>query len=229
MHGNFNYIGSRKPLKEMFENSKIIENDSEIQIIDLGGSDVPELDYFLDNANLHKPTIILSNRRFELNDWLGSLESSIMQNFKYILLYRTSPLDLGADLYKGWAKATGILLTSFSPQGVAWINTYDLIEACGVDIHDIYERSGKAYDLTGPRLISMEEMKNNFESEFETKIELQCKNKQEVKQILSSNNIPEYILEWLTSYQEQTSDERLKPVTTTLNQILSRESKEPLF
>ncbi|MEH7204121.1 hypothetical protein V7130_16585, partial [Bacillus safensis] len=49
---------------------------------------------------------------------------------------------------------------------------------------------------------------------------LYCKSKEEVISILSQNNMPLDVLEWLVEFQEASSSKHLQPFTNTLEQII---------
>lgn len=216
------YLGIREPFKKILEKMAASVEDHPTQIIDLGGAVRYDLEYFINGMDLQAETIILSNRRIELNDLLGSLEGELLQRYNQSILYRTSPLDINIELYRGWAGATGKLLTAFSPKGVNWINSKDVAKACLISKEDIRSRAGKAFELTGPKTISMEELKNIFESDLEMTIDMQCKSKKEITDILMQNKMPFDVIEWLVNFQEQSSDIRLAPATTMLEKIIGQ-------
>lgn len=215
-----NYIGIRVPLKTMLDNTEIKNENHPIQIIDLGGAIDYDMSYFTKSADPHIETIILSNRRYDMDDSLGILEAELLEHFKYSILYRTSPLDINIDIYRGWASATGILLTAFSPQGVNWLNTRDIVKACLIAKEDVRKRSGRAFELTGPELIHMNKLRDVFEQELGMTIELKCLGKNEVINNLMQNNMPRDVVEWLTEFQEQSSDRRLQDSTNTIEKII---------
>ncbi|MFT3657139.1 hypothetical protein DALLNEIH_03593 [Bacillus sp. B01(2024)] len=214
------YMGVREPLKKILEDKAAELYDYPLQIIDLGGSIKYERDSFINSFDLDAETIILSNRRYNLNDELGYVETELLQKYKKSILYRTSPLDIGIELYRGWAAATGILLTAFSPIGVNWISTQDVASACLISKKEVNVRAGKAFDLTGAEVISMERLKDIFEQDLAMQIDLQCKNKEEAISMLMQNNMPLDLIEWLVDYQIQSSDDRLEPSTNILEQII---------
>lgn len=85
---------------------------------------------------------------------------------------------------------------------------------------DVNVRAGKAFDLTGAEVISMERLKDIFEQDLEMQIDLQCKNKEEAIRMLMQNNMPLDLIEWLVEYQILSSDDRLEPTTNILEQII---------
>lgn len=214
------YKGIREPFKKILEETAKDFQDHPLQVIDLGGAIDYNVDFFIDGTDLEAETILLSNRRFNLNDDLGNLEAELLEKYKSSVLYRTSPLDINIELYRGWAGATGILLSAFSPKGVNWVNSHDIARACLISKKDVKVRSGKAFELTGPEVISMQQLKEAFEEDLEIKVDLQCKSKQEVINSLLQNKMPIEIVEWLVKFQEQSSDERLQSTTKTLEQII---------
>ncbi|WP_241257963.1 hypothetical protein [Bacillus sp. 3a] len=173
----------------------------------------------VNNTDFQTETIILSNRSWYTEDELV-LKVNWLKIHQNSILYRTSPLDINIELYRGWAGATGKLITAFSPEGVNWINTKDVVKACLIPKQDVRNRAGKAYDLTGPELVSMSRLKDIFEEDLNMKIELYCKSKEEVISILSQNNMPLDVLEWLAEFQEASSSKHLQPFTNTLEQII---------
>lgn len=183
----------------------------------------------LQRADRNLPTVILSTRRYNLNDDLGYIETELLTSFKNGIIYRLSPLDINFEFYRGWAGVTGTILTSLHAQGVAWINTSDVIEALLIPEEEIYTRSGKAFELTGPRLISMEELKSIFEKQLNTTIDLKCLDEKIVKEKLKENQVPEDILNWLVEYEVSVSNPLMKPVTDILSKILNRPASEPDF
>jgi len=214
------YKGIREPFKKILEETAKDFQDHPLQVIDLGGAIDYNVDFFIDGTDLEAETILLSNRRVNLNDDLGNLEAELLEKYKNSVLYRTSPLDINIELYRGWAGATGILLSAFSPKGVNWVNSHDIARACLISKKDVKVRSGKAFELTGPEVISMQQLKEAFEEDLEIKVDLQCKSKQEVINSLLQNKMPIEIVEWLVKFQEQSSDERLQSTTKTLEQII---------
>lgn len=217
---SIHYVGIREPIKAYLEKMKVEYEDYPVQIIDLGGAVSYDKEFFINNTDFQTETIILSNRRHTVEDELGSLESELLKIYQNSILYRTSPLDINIELYRGWAGATGKLITAFSPEGVNWINTKDVVKACLIPKQDVRNRAGKAYDLTGPELVSMSRLKDIFEEDLNMKIELYCKSKEEVISILSQNNMPLDVLEWLVEFQEASSSKHLQPFTNTLEQII---------
>src|SRR5699024_12641498 len=129
--------------------------------IALGGVKAYNSELIINYTDSKIDTIILSNTRYYLDDPLGHLEYDLLNRYQYSILYRASTLDITIDIYREWADATGALITAFSPNGVSWINTEDVAEACLIDRNDIRERSGKAFELTGPKRISMETLKSS--------------------------------------------------------------------
>ncbi|MFZ7761691.1 hypothetical protein ACO1C0_08835 [Bacillus velezensis] len=99
------YMGVREPLKKILEDKAAELHDYPLQIVDLGGSIKYESDSFINSFDLDAETIILSNRRYNLNDELGCVETELLQKYKKSILYRTSPLDIGIELYRGWASS----------------------------------------------------------------------------------------------------------------------------
>lgn len=223
------YIGVREPLQQMLNEMLVSDQDYPLQIIDLGGAIDYDVDFFTKGTNLGAETILLSNRRYDINDELGSLEAKLLEKYRHSILYRTSPLDINIELYRGWAGATGILLTAFSPQGVNWVSTKDIVKACSISKQDVRVRAGKAFELTGPRLVSLNELKSAFEEDLEMSIDLQCKGKREVINTLMQNKMPLNIVEWLVDFQIQSSDERLKSTTNTLEKIIGHPPSEVLL
>ncbi|WP_345807465.1 hypothetical protein [Bacillus pumilus] len=217
---SIHYVGIREPIKVYLEKMKVDYDDYPVQVIDLGGAVSYDKEFFINNTDFQTETILLSNRRHNVEDELGSLESELLKIYQNSILYRTSPLDINIELYRGWAGATGKLITAFSPEGVNWINTIDVIKACLIPKKDVRSRAGKAYDLTGPELVSMSRLKDIFEKDLDMKIELYCKSKEEVITILSQNNMPLDVLEWLVGFQEYSSSKHLQPFTKTLEQII---------
>lgn len=217
---SIHYIGIREPLKLILEEIHMEYRDYSPQIIDLGGPISCNIDMFTKDTDYEVETILLSNRRHNLNDELGSLETELLQIYKKSILYRTSPLDINIDLYRGWAGATGSLITAFSPRGVSWINTKDVAKACLISRQEVRARAGKAYELTGPQLISMDRLRNIFEEDLGMKIDLFCKSKKEVIAILMQNKIPLDFLEWLVEFQDNSSSNGLQPITKTLEKII---------
>lgn len=217
---SIHYIGIREPFKKILDEIVIGHQDYPTQIIDLGGAVNYNIDFFTNATDLETETILLSNRRHNVDDVLGSLETELLQVYKSSILYRTSPLDINIELYRGWAGATGILLTAFSPEGVNWVNTKDIAHACLISKQDVRARAGKAFELTGPELISMSRLRDIFEEDLEMEIDLQCKSKKEVINILMQNKMPLDLVEWLVEFQDQSSDNRLQSSTKTLEQII---------
>jgi hypothetical protein len=217
---SIHYVGVREPLKKILDEIEIEHPDHVMQIIDLGGAVGYDVDFFTNSTDLEAETILLSNRRHNIDDELGSLETELLQMYKNSILYRTSPLDINIELYRGWAGATGILLTAFSPKGINWVNTKDIARACLIPKQNVRKRAGKAFELTGPELISMSRLRDIFEEELGMKIDLQCKSKKEVIDIMMENKMPLDVVTWLAEFQEQSSDERLQCATKTLEQII---------
>ncbi|MFP3507724.1 hypothetical protein SB786_36410, partial [Burkholderia sp. SIMBA_062] len=85
------YMGVREPLKQILEDKAAELHDYPLQIVDLGGSIKYESDSFINSFDLDTETIILSNRRYNLNDELGYVETELLQKYKKSILYRTSP------------------------------------------------------------------------------------------------------------------------------------------
>lgn len=224
---NIHYIGIRKSLKNVLTNIEQRTEDFPLQIIDLGGEIEYDAELISSYTDSKIETIILSNRRYYLDDPLGHLESDLLNRYQYSILYRTSPLDITIDIYREWADATGALITAFSPNGVSWINTEDVAEACLIDRNDIRERSGKAFELTGPKRISMETLKSSFEKQLKKKIELHCLDRDNVINIMTQNKVPLEIAEWLVEFQEQSSDNRMQDTTQIIEQIIGHPPKEP--
>lgn len=220
---SINYVGIREPLKVILKEVEMVYEDQDhpMQIIDLGGAINYDIDFFTNaTADFEIETILLSNRRHNVDDELGSLESELLKIYKNSILYRTSPLDINIELYRGWAGATGKLITAFSPKGVNWINTKDVAKACLISKQDVRARAGKAYELTGPQLISMSRLRDILEEDLEMKIDLHCNSKQEVIATLMQNKMPLDVLTWLVEFQENSSSDLLQPATKTLEKII---------
>jgi len=119
------YIGGREGLAEALRRF----TSAPLQIIDLVGSFAPTLPQVTAAASASRESVIISTRRNNLNDELGHAESSLLAAVPNSIILRCAPLDLSIPLLWAWAQATGILMSAFHTQGVAWIRTVDLAEA----------------------------------------------------------------------------------------------------
>lgn len=229
---NISYFGNRQPIVEMLK--KVVKMTKKnpinsLQVIDLGGVDPPSIKFLSKNINKTSPTIVLSIRRYELNDQIGVKENFLLENLDNTIIYRLSPLDINFEFYRGWAGATGSILTALSPSGVAWVNTMDIAEALLISEDDLFSRTGKAFDLTGPRQISMAELIGHFDKQLGINIDIKCLEEDVAKKTLSENNVPEHVINWLVEYEVTATDSRLIGTTNILKQILGKSAREADF
>lgn len=227
MSNNVYYFGTRNPLIPLIEKASELEfkNHPDFQIVDLGGAYPLSIQDIISKADKELPTVILSNRRYNLSDSLGEVESKLLEYFSNVILFRTAPLDINVDLYKKWAASTGVLLVAFEPRGVAWLESRDLVDAIFLSISQVHRRSGKAYDLTGPDLISMQSLKSYIEKEVDKNLEIKDLDSEDGREALTKQQYPQDTIEWLINYQKYSSDNRLAPTTSTLEKILNKKPK----
>lgn len=222
------YVGTREPLKKMMSEFSKSKGLFDRQIIDLGGFHDLNLEYLKNNLNLNQNTIILSNLRNNINDELGALESGVLKEFNRSILFRTTPLDIGIEIHRKWAQYYNVLLTSFHKEGVMWLNTDDLIEACFLPLDIINTRLGMAFDLTGPKKYSMAELRDIFEEDLNTSIEIADLDEEIVLSILVKSGMPIDQAKWLVRYQIESSNPRLRE-NENIGNMLQRQPQTPDF
>ncbi|MFB3188393.1 hypothetical protein [Staphylococcus pseudintermedius] len=223
------YIGNRKSFEKMlsdfFESNNL---DEDRQIIDLCGFHKFNISYLQGILDINKATIILSNIRMNTNDDLGLLESQLLKTFSKSILFRTTPIDLEIEIHKKWAQRSKVLLTSFNTDGVLWMSTEDLVEICFLPLEVINSRLNTAFDLTGERKYSMNDLKNIFEEDIGEHIDLPLLNEDIVLNILLKNGMSSEQAKWLIKYQIESSDPKIKR-NDNVQKILKRKPRKPNF
>src|SRR5699024_3572699 len=99
--------------------------------------------------------------------------------------------------------------------------------ACLINRNDIRERSGKAFELTGPKRIIMETLKSSFEKKLKKEIEIDCLDRDKEINIMTQNKVPLEIAGWLVEFQEISSDNRMQDTTQIIEQIIGHPPKQP--
>ncbi|MDJ0318629.1 Rossmann-fold NAD(P)-binding domain-containing protein [Arthrobacter antibioticus] len=173
------------------------------------------------------PTIILSIRRYDLNDQLGVREARILERASPAVILRCSPLDRSIPIYREWSSYGGLLATSFDPTGVAWLALDDLVAAMTKMSSAIENRAGKAYDITGPRKFSMNEMADIFANQLGSSVSAEYVSPEEMMKYLVQNGVDKEFARWTVELQAATSDTRLPDSSTTLERILDRPLTNP--
>ncbi|MDO5092634.1 MAG: hypothetical protein Q4D79_04305 [Propionibacteriaceae bacterium] len=214
------YLGVREGLREKLTGSS--DNASQIQVIDLVGSDAPTPREFARQIDPHLPTVVLSTLRLTLNDIWGTLEEKLWAITPQAVILRLAPLDLSIPLLWAWAAPTGALMTAFAPEGPAWINTLDLAEAIGrLSEDDLATRAGQAFDVTGPHRVPMAHLCEVMSITLEVPVKLITSSVEDFIGVMMSNGLPTGTAEWIANYQATTSSPGLTD-TDVLAALLGR-------
>lgn len=153
---------------------------------------------------------------------------SLLKDFDKSILFRTTPLDIGIEIHRKWSQYYNVLLTSFDKEGVIWLNTDDLIEACFLPLETIDTRLGMAFDLTGPQKYSMAELRNIFEKDLNNSIEIADLDEEVVLSILVKSGMPIDQAKWLVRYQIESSNPQIKE-NENISNMLQRQPNAPNF
>lgn len=218
------YIGGRDGLAEVLRPF----GSAPVQIIDLVGSSAPTLRQLTTTVDVSRESVIISTRRVHLHDALGDVESTLLGLVPKSIILRCAPLDLSLPLLWAWAQATGILMSAFHQDGVAWIRTSDLAEAVTrISPTQIRERTGQVYDVTGPERVSMTQLRDAMTEQLNESIELACLPPEEFTEKLLANGMPEVVARWVADYQRTSSDPLLPSTTQVLPMLLDRSPASP--
>ncbi len=157
-----------------------------------------------------------------LRRWIRA-ESSLLAAVPNSIILRCAPLDLSIPLLWAWAQATGILMSAFHTQGVAWIRTVDLAEAISrMTAADIGTRRGEVYDVTGPDCVSMAQLRDLMADQLGEDIQLSCLPPDVFAEKLLANGMPDDVARWVAEYQNTSSSPELPPTTSVLSALLGR-------
>ena len=148
---------------------------------------------------------------------------NILNNLPYV-----RRLDGRIEVGAARLGATGILMSAFHQDGVAWIRTSDLAEAVTrISPTQIRERTGQVYDVTGPERVSMTQLRDAMTEQLNESIELACLPPEEFTEKLLANGMPEVVARWVADYQRTSSDPLLPSTTQVLPMLLDRSPASP--
>lgn len=220
------YLGVREGLRTELVRHSAIDGARALQVVDLVGSGAPDASQLARHLDPAVPTVVLSTRRTDLKDATGAIENALLKNVPKAVILRLAPLDLSIPLLWAWARPTGVLMSSFRPGGTSWIRTSDLAEAVArLDQDQLDPRAGRAYDVTGPQVVSMETLADLMTSELGVNVEPDLRTPADFVEVLTGNGLPPDMASWIAQYQWITSDPDLEPTTPVLGTLLDRDPR----